>query len=39
MTKLEEPEKKLKRYQRRYKKLQRQDRAASARYDNEFHDA
>lgn len=39
MTKLEELERKLKRYQERYQRLQKQDKAASARYGNEFRDA
>lgn len=38
MTKLEELKRKLKRYQRRYQKLQKQDKAVSARYGNEWRE-
>ncbi len=39
MTKLEKLKGRLKRYQKRYQKLQKQDKAASSRYGNEFRDA
>lgn len=38
VTKLEELERKLKRYQGRYQKLLKADKAASARYGDEFRD-
>lgn len=39
MTKLEKLEKKLRRYQKRYQKLLKADKAASARYGDEFREA
>ena len=39
MAKINDLEKKLKRYQRRYQKLLKTDKAASSRYGDEFRDA
>ena len=39
MTKREELERKLKRYQERYQKLQKHDKGPSSRYGDEFREA
>lgn len=38
MTKIEELEEKLRKYQKKYQKLLKADKAASARYGDEFRD-